>query len=100
MSRYSQVDVHYESFGLLFMPLFALLLYWRLPFPEDVQDASGPPEPEVIEEAPRLPVVELGAGQPPAARWTIAAIAPFVVLGLLGYVFVLLFRSVERSDLS
>ena len=77
------------------MPLVAGPLYWLMPF-EDARDTGSPRrEPEV--ETPQPRAAEVVAQPPREAGSTIAAVAPLVLLGLLGYVFVLLIRSFDLS---
>jgi hypothetical protein len=89
----------FEDLGIIVMPLLVLLFYRLMPIPEDVDTNGlriGLPTEEtdaLLEEAqPRH--AEVTAGQAPAGP-ALLRIAPLVVLGILGYIIVMMFRGVR-----
>jgi hypothetical protein len=85
--------VRFEDIGLIFIPLFLLLLYWLLPFPEDDLPSPATSVEEPAEEARVSPPAEMTRSPRPRSASTVEAITTLVLFGLLG-AFVLLLRSV------
>jgi hypothetical protein len=90
----------FEDLGIIVMPLLVLLFYRLLPVPEDLKDTNGlrtglPTEEAgaLLDEAPQPRQTEVTAGQVPAGS-ALVRIGPLVVLGLLCYIIVMLFRGV------
>ena len=90
----------FKDLGIIFVPLLVLLFYRLLPYPGDPEDPNGPPAKEVRSplEAPNQPREgEVGASHTPAAGSAVPGIASILILGILGYVFVLLVRRVPTG---
>jgi hypothetical protein len=86
-------NVRFEDIGLIFLPLFFLLLYWLLPFPEDDLPSPATGVDESAEEARVALSAEMTQSPRPRPPSTVEAITTLVLFGLLG-AFVLLLRSV------
>lgn len=85
--------MRFEDIGLIFLPLFFLLLYWLLPFPEDDLPSPATGVDESAEEARVALSAEMTQSPRPRPPSTVEAITTLVLFGLLG-AFVLLLRSV------
>jgi len=86
----------FEDLGIIVVPLLALLFYRLLPFPDDPENPDGTPANEASSlEAPNQPrESEVNAGHAPA---TGSALASTLILGILGYAFLLLVRRVPTD---
>ena len=85
--------MRFEDIGLIFIPLFFLLLCWLLPFPEDDLPSPATGVAESAEEARVALSADMTQSPRPRPPSTVEAITTLVLFGLLG-AFVLLLRSV------
>jgi hypothetical protein len=89
----------FEDLGIIVVPLLALLLYRLLPYPDDPENPGGRPGgPSPPLETPDQPREgEVSASHAPAAGSALPEIASILILGILGYSFVLLVRRVPTD---